>query len=196
MPKVVPDYKVQAKARIAQAGLSVFAKKGYRRTTMEDIAREVGVSKGDLYLYFDSKVDILREVQAAGQRDMRGRLQELAGRPDWSEGILELIDEVVEEAKGGAGLWASYFELMAEGIADPAVGKVLRADNLEDRRIMADLLRSLPAGRKPRSEPELEELALIFSMAIFGSVLELSLGIPWPDIRRALRRTLEAVVAR
>ena len=55
MPKVVPEYKEQAKKRIMEAANSEFLKRGYRKTTMSDIAKKVGVSKGAVYQYFESK---------------------------------------------------------------------------------------------------------------------------------------------
>jgi len=55
MPKVVREYKEQAKKRIMEAAYAEFARKGYRETTMSDIAEKVGVSKAAVYQYFESK---------------------------------------------------------------------------------------------------------------------------------------------
>ncbi|KPL15925.1 hypothetical protein AMJ74_00265 [candidate division WOR_3 bacterium SM1_77] len=41
--------------KIIRAGLKVFAKKGYFKTTVDDIAKEVGIGKGTVYLYFKDK---------------------------------------------------------------------------------------------------------------------------------------------
>jgi AcrR family transcriptional regulator len=41
--------------RLVAAGAVVFARHGYRRTQMADVAREAGVSPGNLYNYVDSK---------------------------------------------------------------------------------------------------------------------------------------------
>ncbi|AIQ11078.1 TetR/AcrR family transcriptional regulator [Paenibacillus durus] len=41
--------------QIMEAALDVFGTKGYTRTNMEDIAREIGMSKGSIYQYFESK---------------------------------------------------------------------------------------------------------------------------------------------
>src|SRR5215207_6548304 len=40
---------------VVRAGAAVFARRGYRRTQMADVAREMGVSPGNLYNYVDSK---------------------------------------------------------------------------------------------------------------------------------------------
>lgn len=62
MPKVVPEYKEEAKRKIIAAGLYVLSRKGYCATTMDDIAAHLGVSKGALYLYFKNKDELVIEI--------------------------------------------------------------------------------------------------------------------------------------
>src|SRR5512132_191497 len=40
---------------LVRAGAAVFASRGYRRTQMADVAREIGVSPGNLYNYVEGK---------------------------------------------------------------------------------------------------------------------------------------------
>ena len=47
---------------ILDAAFGVFAAYGYRRTTIEDIARAAGLSRTAIYLHFRSKEDILRNL--------------------------------------------------------------------------------------------------------------------------------------
>jgi AcrR family transcriptional regulator len=44
-----------SRERIVEAALACFARKGYNKTTMDDIAAESGLSKGSLYWHFESK---------------------------------------------------------------------------------------------------------------------------------------------
>jgi AcrR family transcriptional regulator len=53
-----PDVSAERKLQIFQAALSCFGRKGYHRTTMDDIAAESGMSKGALYWYFSSKREL------------------------------------------------------------------------------------------------------------------------------------------
>ena len=69
MPKVAPEYSVEykeeARKRIMEVGIQVFAENGYHQTTMDDVAKELNVSKGTLYLYFNSKEELLNKKVAA-----------------------------------------------------------------------------------------------------------------------------------
>lgn len=55
-----PDTKKGQKRRaILDAATKMFAELGYRKTSMDELAAEVGVAKGTLYLYFPKKIDLL-----------------------------------------------------------------------------------------------------------------------------------------
>ena len=49
-------------AEILDAALAVFAEKGYSATRMDDIAQRAGVTKGTIYLYFQSKDAVFRSL--------------------------------------------------------------------------------------------------------------------------------------
>lgn len=44
------------------AALAVFGERGFRQTTLDEVATRAGVSKGTVYLYFASKDDLFRAV--------------------------------------------------------------------------------------------------------------------------------------
>ena len=50
------------KERILETALALFARSGYLGTSMSDIARELGISKGALYKHYTSKQEILDSI--------------------------------------------------------------------------------------------------------------------------------------
>jgi AcrR family transcriptional regulator len=50
------------KTRILNAAMKIFATKGYQYTTIAEIAKEAGVSKGLVHVCFKNKLDILLDV--------------------------------------------------------------------------------------------------------------------------------------
>lgn len=49
-------------AEILEAALGVFAEKGFAAARLDEVARRAGISKGTLYLYFDSKEALFEAV--------------------------------------------------------------------------------------------------------------------------------------
>ena len=49
-------------AEILSAALEVFAERGFQAARLEEVAKRAGVSKGALYLYFETKADLFRAV--------------------------------------------------------------------------------------------------------------------------------------
>jgi len=47
---------------LLEAALRIFAERGYSNTRLEDIAAAVGVTKGTIYHYFETKEDLLRQA--------------------------------------------------------------------------------------------------------------------------------------
>lgn len=57
-----PDVSEQRRAQIIEAATTVFAKFGFSKARMDDIAKESDLSKGALYLYFKSKEEIFEKI--------------------------------------------------------------------------------------------------------------------------------------
>lgn len=62
MPKIPDDKKQQRREMIIDTAFELFAQKGYSATGMRDIMSACNMSKGGIYVYFDSKKDILLNI--------------------------------------------------------------------------------------------------------------------------------------
>lgn len=58
MPKISEEKKKQRQKDILKTALGLFSSKGYYATSIDDITREAGISKGLVYTYFKSKEEI------------------------------------------------------------------------------------------------------------------------------------------
>jgi len=54
--------KQERPAEILDAALKVFAQKGFAAARMDDIAKEAGVTKGTIYLYFENKEAVFKSL--------------------------------------------------------------------------------------------------------------------------------------
>ena len=70
----LPDGSIKARRRrkdarpseLTSAALDLFVEKGFSATRLDDVAARAGVSKGTLYLYFDSKEALFKAVIEEG----------------------------------------------------------------------------------------------------------------------------------
>jgi AcrR family transcriptional regulator len=69
-----PDASTDYVTPIVEIAATLFARQGYRGTSMRDIGREVGVHAGSLYVHISSKEDLLeaivRSIMERSEQDM------------------------------------------------------------------------------------------------------------------------------
>ena len=76
------------RAAILDAALRVFGQYGYRRTTMDDIAREAGIAKGTIYLSFASKEEVFQALSRRLAQRMLAGAETARHRPGTTAGKL------------------------------------------------------------------------------------------------------------
>ena len=55
--------RLTTRERILEASLRLFNEKSYAATSLTDIAKEVGIAKGNLTYYFSTKKDLALELE-------------------------------------------------------------------------------------------------------------------------------------
>lgn len=77
-----PKKTAETQARIVDAALARFLAEGFERTRMLDVARDAGLAKGTLYLYFPTKAALFEGVVS---RMLGGAVQRLEVEPPGPE---------------------------------------------------------------------------------------------------------------
>ena len=94
---------------VLDAAFAVFLRYGFQRTTMDDIAKECGVSRPALYLLFKNKTDIFQALASAMfERIIAGAGEALAGTGSLEArlylclkaGILDATEELIASPHG------------------------------------------------------------------------------------------------
>jgi AcrR family transcriptional regulator len=89
------EEKILRKEEIKKTALSLFSKKGYSETKMEEIAEKAMLSKGLLYFYFKSKEELLEEILKDIYRDLPFKLKRI--KESKSDPIKKLKDFIKTE---------------------------------------------------------------------------------------------------
>src|SRR5205085_622478 len=74
MPKISLEHEQMRRGQILAAASRCFNLRGYRATSMEDVAREATLSIGALYTYFASKEDLFGALAEARFEIMKAQL--------------------------------------------------------------------------------------------------------------------------
>lgn len=80
MPKISDNHRADRRRQIAQAATRCFIRGGFEATSMADIINEAGVSAGAIYLHFENKQDLVRQVIRDVLEERAGEFVELAQR--------------------------------------------------------------------------------------------------------------------
>jgi len=90
-----PRWRRRAEARpaeILEAALTVFSARGFAAAKLDDVAKEAGVSKGTLYLYFASKEALFEAMALELMRvPVLAQLETIAKARTATEGLQQLI---------------------------------------------------------------------------------------------------------
>lgn len=180
--------------QVAEAARRRFARYGYRRTSMVDIAQEAGLAKATLYLYFSGKDDIFRTMMARGAEILEARCSdaETCAGP-FGARLAALLDAF----HGTAFEWfgdGEHFEELHH-IMKTVAGR----EYLDVEEVAARHLRGLFAKAEKAGEISLKRAGLaadeIARMAMLAATGAKSGPLPTPEEYRERLRKLARLIA-
>ena len=153
--------RTDSRQRLLAAARRTFARLGFERATVRDIADEAGVAQGLLYNYFRSKDDLLREVFLDGTRDVAAAFAAGAASGTPPERLERLIRRSFEIVRERRDFWQLSYMLRHHPRTVEVLGDALPAWTAGVRRDLEALLREI--GYR-----DAEELARVLFAAIDG----------------------------
>jgi AcrR family transcriptional regulator len=169
MPRVAakdrPAFVEDRRQAILLAALRVWSKRGFDGTSVAEVAREAGLTKGTLYLYFPGKQALLEEAlrRYSLRPDVEAGLARLRGLPlrDVVRGLVAVFWRGLEGRRELVGV------LLRELPNHPEEARRFLAHVvLPTNRLLADYLReTLAAERLERIDP------LVAARSLLGMVL-------------------------
>jgi AcrR family transcriptional regulator len=177
---MLPEYREEAKKRIVEAGLEVMYEKGYCKTTMEDIARRLDVSKPALYRYFKNKDELV--IESANYLQTQYREIKTARDPDMCpvDEWIEIFDKIMSP---DIKIHALYFEILGMTVHKPEVQK----KSMEGMKHGIDQPAHEIAEQQQKGliPADTDSRTLAFSIvSLFnGMRVLLLLGVAWEEVR-------------
>ena len=138
-----PDVSEERRNQILEAAMAVFARQGFEQARMDDIAKEVGLSKGDLYLYFKSKDAIISAILqfffSSAMKKLQGFL-ESEDPPSVREQLLRLNQYYIAEMKWMVSMLPLSFQFYAVAARQKAVRQFLKQYFKDYREVLTALV--------------------------------------------------------
>ncbi|WP_170141008.1 TetR family transcriptional regulator [Allonocardiopsis opalescens] len=181
------------RSKIAEVAERLFAAKGFEATTVDDIAKAVGMSQRTFFRYFASKEDAALDGFERRSDDFVARL---AGRPlmesEWDS--LRRVFDVVVEQSADAGHRNRIAAIHQTAGASPTLlaAYLHKVDHMQQRLVDALLARAAERGETP-DEPVLR--AVVGSaFACLQAALSCAAGSSHPaDLAEQLDAVMAAV---
>ncbi len=187
--------KTTARDKLLEAAESLMLARGYAGTSVDDIRRAAGVSKGSFYHFFGTKEELALAVldefhQRNGQIVARG----VKGSENPVAGALALVDHLLDSAgtMWGKGCLLGSFALdVAE--TNPAIRDAVSRKFQQVAAVLAEGLEPLAADAGSAGARTGAELAEQFIVVVEGALVLATAHNDWSYVERALMRFREDV---
>lgn len=113
------EIRDEMRNRILHESMLYFARNGFAGTKISDLARHIGIGQGTIYVYFDSKEELFREIHRMinGEKDI-ARVKVLAKLPIKAKQKIHMMSKEImrqlEENESFAGVIALNTQMVLE----------------------------------------------------------------------------------
>jgi AcrR family transcriptional regulator len=171
------DKVEERRHQIMEAALNCFARKGYYKTTMDDIVAESGLSKGSLYWYFDSKDELFISMSKAFFFDELADIEVILKGPGPVAGRLKAVAQAfVQFYDTNRDIFNVFFEFWLQSSFEETTAEIFRTALLQFREpTMQAIEEGIKNGELEPVDPEQLTWALL---AAFDGLMLYSMILP------------------
>ncbi|KII16052.1 TetR/AcrR family transcriptional regulator [Phaeobacter sp. S60] len=163
MARTIAKDHDEKRAQILKSAAKVFAEQGFDRASMTQLARECGISKANIYHYYDSKDAVLFGVLDTYLSDLRDRVCGVdvsALSPD--QRLRRIVSEILLAYQGADH--EHQVQISAMGALPEEQQKLLRAYQRELVHLVSDALAGVAADGIAKDPAKLRAA----TMSVFG----------------------------
>jgi len=192
MPKVSTEHKTRVKETIMKAAIKNFSKTGFATTKMDDIAKTADVSKGTLYLYFQSKEDLFESICKSNQQiliDKRSGLFQNKNKA--KEDLATFFDNGLKAIQDTQKV---RIEAFAESPHNPKMKKIIQKNRKEIELEVEEFFKIMKKFGFFKKNVDLNALSSGVIALFDGLVLSELIGTNHEDNKKAWVKTMMAIL--
>ncbi len=146
-PVTAPELSARA-IHILESAERCFARNGFHRATMQDVAREAAMSPGNLYRYFPSKSEMVAGLIARDRAMVAEKLEIIKAQNNFRDAFLKLCwSYLAHEPQERIALW---IEIWAEATHNPDIASLTaRCDEDNGKMLFAMFENAKVGGQLP-----------------------------------------------
>ncbi len=193
-PKVTTQYKNELREKILESAIECFAKTGFDRTKMDDIANLSDVSKGTLYLYFKSKEDLFYGICQSSLKKIKDQLNGmLITKENLASDAEKFYDYFQKEVSSYHNLVLLEMSVMAT--RNPRLKKVLTQHRVNRHQVISEFIEVQIKKGFARKDIDKDAIASGLIGLYEGLVINKVMGVEDSTNRKAWSDTIRAIFA-
>ncbi|MED4636024.1 TetR/AcrR family transcriptional regulator [Peribacillus frigoritolerans] len=175
-----------SKEKIRAAAMELFIKQGYYATSISDIAKQAGISKGLLYNYYKGKEELLSEMVEARIKEVVEVMEEAFTLNTPREQLEHIINGAIDNIHQKPEVHRFYLHLQTQPESDEELIKyshLVIEENARQFEFQCKIFESM-GEREPRKR------SLYFSSVLQGIMLMISTyqqGFPIEEIKNQIK---------
>ncbi|MGF9908649.1 TetR/AcrR family transcriptional regulator [Brevibacillus porteri] len=176
-----------AKDKIHAAAMTLFIKKGYHATSIDDVAKQAQISKGLLYNYYKGKEELLAAMVQVRIEEVKGVMEAATKLATPHEQLRHIVDGALDNVYQRPDVYRFYLNLQTQPEDDRVLASYREQLNEESRRqfeVQCQIFQQL-GGKQPRLR------SLYFSSALQGAMLMMTTypeGFPVDEMKEQMIR--------
>ncbi|MFE4813369.1 TetR/AcrR family transcriptional regulator [Peribacillus simplex] len=176
-----------SKEKIRIAAMELFMKQGYYATSISDIAKKAGISKGLLYNYYKGKEELLSEMVEARIREVVEVMEEAFTLNTPREQLEHIVNGAIDNIHKKPEVHRFYLHLQTQPMADEELTKyshLIIEENARQFELQCKIFERM-------GEKEPRKRSLYFSSVLQGIMLMISTyqqGFPVEEIKNQIIR--------
>ncbi|UUZ91775.1 TetR/AcrR family transcriptional regulator [Paenibacillus sp. P25] len=159
-----------AKDKIHAAAMTLFIKKGYHATTIDDVAKEGQISKGLLYNYYKGKEELLAAIVRIRIEQIAEVMETVAALETPEDQLRHIVTGALDNVYRRPDVYRFYLNLQTRPEDDHVLAAYSKQLNEESRKQFE--AQCAIFERLGVKEPRMR--SLYFSSALFGAALMIS----------------------
>ncbi|EMT53057.1 MULTISPECIES: TetR/AcrR family transcriptional regulator [Brevibacillus] len=174
----------QTKNSISTAAMEVFLERGYHASSVEDIAKRAGISKGLLYNYYQGKEGLLAEIVRIRTDEIANVIETASALPSPKDQLAHIVEGALSHIVQNPKAYRFLLHLQTQPEEDAVLSKYSQMLNQEMARQFETQCAIFE--RMEVANPALR--SLYFSSALHGVMLLMTVypGYPVEEVKKQI----------